>query len=76
MIMQICLIHNMQHYKHFNALFKTLVRSSYPVEYPEMHDFVMSSLQNMAEMAGKSPQQFVGHPLTVPVFSMVKTIIK
>jgi len=30
----------------------------------------------MGEMAQKSPEQFVGHPLTVPVFSMVKTIIK
>ena len=75
-IMSACMLHNMRHFKHFNALFKTLVRSSYPSQYPEMHQFVLSSLQNMGEMAQKSPEQFVSHPLTVPVFSMVKTIIK
>lgn len=41
-----------------------------------MHDFVIESLQNMADMAENTPQTFVTHPYTVPVLSMLKAILK
>jgi hypothetical protein len=66
----------MRHYKHFNALLKTLVRSVYPTSYPELQEFVVGSLQNMGEMASNNPQQFLTHPYTVPVLSMVKCVVK
>lgn len=74
--MKACLLHGMRYYKHFNALFKTMTRHCYPSNYKEMHDFVIESLQNMIEMAQSTPETFVTHPYTVPVLSMLKTVLK
>lgn len=49
-IMKACLLHNMQHYKHFNALLKTMTRHCYPSSYLELHQFVLNSLQQMTHM--------------------------
>ena len=54
-IMKAYLLHNMKHFKHFNVLFKALTRFSYPDKFLELHEFVINSLQNMADMAQKSP---------------------
>jgi hypothetical protein len=74
--MKTCLLHGMRHHKHFNVILKTMTRHCYPAHYTELQEFVLGSLQNMAEMAETSPDTFARHAFTVPVLSMIKNVIK
>ena len=45
----------MQHYKHFNNLVSYLTRMDFPLEYPELYNFVVNSLTELIKMMKNNP---------------------
>lgn len=75
-VIKACLLHDMHHYKHFNALLKPIVRSVYPGSYPEMQKFVVDSLLDIVKLGQNTPEQLLTNSYVTPVLSMVKSVLK
>lgn len=49
-ILQAYFLHDMRHYKHFNALISYLARIDFPTQYVGLHQFITNSLTQLVEM--------------------------
>lgn len=45
----------MVHYKHFNCLFVYLTRADFPLDYPDLYNFVVNSLNELLQMMKNNP---------------------
>jgi hypothetical protein len=71
-----CTLHNMVHYKHFNALFRVMARHGYPNQYTELHDFIIQSFEDLYNLGQSSVENMLTHSHTAPLLSHIKTVIK
>ena len=75
-VIKASLLHEMRHYKHFNALLRPIVRSIYPGSYLELQTFVVDSLMDIVRLGQNTPEQLLSNGYVTPVLSMVKGVLK
>jgi len=64
----------MRHYKHFNNLIKYLTRIDFPAHYSQLHNFVLTSLQQL--MAMEDINAVVSNNRVMTVLSTCKAVMK
>lgn len=74
--MQAYFLHDLKHYKHFNALLGYLTRLEYPSQYEELHQFVLNSLTQLINMVKNDISAVLNSNRVLVVLSTCKVILK
>lgn len=75
-ILEAYFLHDLQHFKHFNALLGYLTRLDYPSQYGSLHQFLANSLQQVGEMASSDLSSVVSSKRVLVVLSTCKAVVK
>jgi hypothetical protein len=75
-ILRAYFLHDLRHYKHFNSLIGFLARLDFPVQFPALHQFILNSLSQLAEMVGSDLAGVLRSNRVLAVLSTCKVVLK
>jgi phenylalanine-4-hydroxylase len=69
-------LYEMKHYKHFNNLLRYLTRVDYPLNYPQLHHFVLGSLRELLQLMQHDVKAVIQSSRVMAVLSTCKVVLK
>jgi hypothetical protein len=75
-VLQSYFLHELRHYKHMNSLLGYVARVDFPQQYPALHQFILSSLAQLAQLARDDPAGLLSNNRVLAVLSVCKVVLK